>query len=138
VGTKDPQKAYLENFLNCINSILDLQDAEVIAVRGKNCKVIFANAKAEARIALYEQDGRGCKAGFSKSLMQLCEHCPHGKGKTDAARFEVEGAEGKIYSVSFNAVNWIDGKPVSLFVLRDVTQDKEMTARLHTLAYSDH
>ena len=52
MGLKDVfKKADIESLLVDLSSILDLRDIEIIVVRGKNCDVLFASAKAQARMS---------------------------------------------------------------------------------------
>jgi EAL and modified HD-GYP domain-containing signal transduction protein len=136
---KGSKKTGLDAFLNCLSGILDPQELEVIAVRGKDCEVVYANAKAQARIDAAE-GGLKCKTGFTKTIPALCNHCPHMSkdGKGESGAFEVTDIEGRIYEARCAVADWPDGKPVSVFALRDVTLDKEVKDRLYSLAYMDH
>jgi EAL and modified HD-GYP domain-containing signal transduction protein len=141
VGIKKSSKnSYLDNFIGCLGDILDPQDLEVIAVRGKDCEVVFANKKAEARIEAFSEDARGCKTGYSKSLPLLCDYCAYGGKdvKVTLEPFEIADKDGRAYSARCSMIDWVDGKPVSLFVLRDISQEKEDKERLYFLAYIDH
>ncbi|MCL2003478.1 MAG: diguanylate cyclase [Oscillospiraceae bacterium] len=137
---KSSKKAYLDNFLGCMGSILDPQGLEVVAVRGKKCDIIFASSKAEARMALDPDAARGCKSNFSKSMPELCEHCPYGEKdeKAEIKPFEIEDSSGRTYAGGCHMVDWVDGKPAAIFVLRDITEEKEVKNRLYELAYIDH
>jgi len=136
VFKKKPQGTDLENFLS---SILDPQDFEVFIVRGKECEILFANAKAETRIYPAPDAGRGCRMSFAKSFPDLCGYCPcrAQKGETTFESFEIEDKENRTYAVTCNIVDWVDGKPASLFFLRDVSQEKLAQQRLYNLAYID-
>ena len=136
IFTKNSKKATLEEFLG---SVLDLQDAEVIVVRGKKCEVLFANTKAEARANHRQNPSLVCKRSFVKSLPDLCDYCPYGErdGEADIVPFEIKDMEGRTYMVKSSVINWLDGKPASIFFLRDVTEEKENNKRLYTLAYVD-
>jgi EAL and modified HD-GYP domain-containing signal transduction protein len=136
---KNAKKAVSDNFINCISSILDPQDLEVVAVRGKNCEIIYANEKAKERMEDGAKSENRCKTGYSKIFNNLCENCSQGgkDGVKCMGPFEIEDKEGGSYTVLYNTIDWIDGKPVTLIVLRDTTQDKEIKDRLHSLAYID-
>jgi EAL and modified HD-GYP domain-containing signal transduction protein len=132
-GSKKPE----DTFINCMSSILDPQDLEVAAVRGKECDVVFANARAQARIDTIE-DARGCKSGLSKCFPKLCDFCRAAAKNDKNEPFEIEDRGGRTFSARCGTVDWIDGKSATLFVFRDITQEKEDKERLYELAYIDH
>jgi len=136
---KGGKKIDSDNFFNLMNSILDPQDLEVIAVRGKNCEIIFANDKVKERMEDSPKSEHRCKIVYSQNLPGLCELCSHGGkgGEKDLGFFELEDREGGFYTVRCSTVDWIDGKPVTLIVLRDTTEDRKIKDRLHSLAYID-
>ena len=127
------------SILGDISGILDPQDMEIIVVRGKGCEVVFTNARAEERLYNEEGDTFTCKAVFSKHFPGLCEKCPYGgKSKAeDSVPFEIEDTEGRTFTVRRNTINWADGKPATIFMLRDITPQIEANERLYTLAYID-
>ena len=136
---KSSKKTNPDILFNTLNGVLGPRDMEIVAVRGKGCEIVYANAKAEARMAESPGAARGCKTGFSKSMPELCEHCPYGEKDraADGEPFEVEDKWGRVYSAVCDTVDWLDGKPASLFVLRDITEEKKVRDRLYTLAYID-
>ena len=130
-------------FESILCEILDPQELEVFAVRSKGCEVVFSNASAKARIVRSTgsatDSANSCKTSYAKNFSGICEYCSN-SGKSDETAlepFEIEDADGKAYSARCDRVNWIDGKSVSIFTLRDVTQDKLSKERLRTLAYVD-
>jgi len=136
---KFSHRTEFRSILGDISGILDPHDMEVIVVRGKNCEVIYTNARAEER--LIDEDGTvfTCKAVFSKHFPGLCENCPYG-GKTDVADgipFEIQDRDGRHFVVRRSTINWADGKPATIFMMRDITPEKEANERLYTLAYVD-
>ena len=134
---KDSRKTGVESILG---DILNPQDMEVFAVRGKGCELVFANVKAKVRINFDGASTTSCKTSLAKSLPDICDHCGNNKdkrGAEDQASFEIEDMEGRIYSGRCNNVEWIDGKPASVFVLRDITEEKASQEQLYKLAYID-
>jgi len=125
--------------LGDISGILDPQDMEIIVVRGKGCEIVFTNARAEER--LYNEEGSTytCKALIAKHFPGICEQCPYGaKNKlTDGVPFDISDSSGRDFTVRRNTINWADGKPATIFMMRDVTPQKEANDRLYALAYID-
>jgi len=136
---KFSRKSDFRSVLGDISGILDPQDMEIIVVRGKSCEIVFTNARAEER--LYNEDGEvfTCKAVFKKHFPGLCEYCPYvGKAKLeDSVPFEIDDTDGRTFTVRRNTINWADGKPATIFMMRDITPQKEANERLFTLAYID-
>jgi EAL and modified HD-GYP domain-containing signal transduction protein len=128
-----------KSVLGDISGILDPHDMEVIAVRAKGCEVIFTNARAEER--LYDEEGitHSCKTTFAKHFPNLCEHCPYGSStkNEDSEPFELEDTDGRTFTVRCKMISWTDGKLATIFVMRDITPQKEANQRLYTLAYVD-
>jgi len=136
---KFSRRADFRSVLGDISGILDPQDMEIIVLRGRNCEVVFTNARAEERLYNEEGDTFTCKAVFSKHFPGLCDYCPYGgKGKTeDIEPFEITDTDGRVFTVRRNTINWADGKPATIFMMRDITPQKETNERLYTLAYID-
>jgi len=133
------RKADFKSVLGDISGILDPHDMEIIVVRGKSCEVVFTNARAEERLYHEEGDVFTCKAVFSKHFPGLCDYCPYG-GKVkveDSVPFEIEDTEGRSFTVRRSTINWADGKPATIFMMRDITPQKEANERLYLLAYVD-
>ena len=133
------KKPDLASILNDISGILDPLDMEIIVVRGKTCEVLFANAKAEARLQTDRSTALHCKTGYSCHFPGLCDRCPYSGKELGEANdpFEVMDTGGQTYTARQNMINWTDGKPAAIFVLRDVTMEIETRERLYALAYSD-
>jgi len=133
------QKNDYRNVLGDISGILDPHDMEVLVVRGKGCGVVYTNARAEERAYDVQNSNYSCREVFAKHFPSLCENCPHGgndKAK-DGTPFEIEDTSGRIFSVRRNTISWTDGKPATIFMMRDITHEKEATERLYHLAYID-
>jgi len=136
---KFSHRTEFRSILGDISGILDPQDMEVIVVRGKNCDIVYTNARAEERLIDEEGTEFTCRAVYSRHFPGLCENCPYG-GKTDVADgipFEIEDKNGRLFVVRRNTLNWADGKPATIFMMRDVTPEKEANDRLYMLAYVD-
>jgi EAL and modified HD-GYP domain-containing signal transduction protein len=133
------RKSDFKSILGDISGILDPHDMEIIVVRGKNCDVVFTNARAEERLYLEEGSVFTCRAVFSKHFPKLCNNCPYG-GKTevpDGIPFELDDTDGRSFTVRRNTINWADGKPATIFMMRDITPQLEANERLYALAYID-
>ncbi|MCL2627155.1 MAG: diguanylate cyclase [Oscillospiraceae bacterium] len=136
---KFSHRAEFRSILGDISGILDPHDMEVIVVRGKNCDVVYTNTRAEDRLINEEGEVFTCKAVYSKHFPGLCENCPYG-GKTEVADgtpFEIDDRDGRSFVVRRNTLNWADGKPATIFMMRDITPEKEANDRLYMLAYVD-
>ena len=126
-------------FESILSEILDPQELEVFAVRPKGCEVIFSNTKENSRFSLDVNDIRSCKSSYAKNIPEICDNCPYG-GKNDRIEprpFEIKDTKDRVYSARCSTINWIDGKPASIFILRDITKEIETKERLHALAYID-
>ena len=135
---KDTKRTDAEKVL-C--DILDPQELEVFAVRAlaKRCEIVFTNERARGR---FDSDGDmtgDCKMSYTKSLPGLCDHCPYG-GRIEVPSpesFLLKDIEDKEYIARSDVVEWFDGKPATVFFLRDVTEENEAKRRLHAFAYTD-
>jgi len=127
-----------KSVLGDISGILDTHDMEIFVVRGKSCEVIFANTRARERLDRKEGDAFACKAVFSKQFPGICDFCPNsGKSKIESASFDIADIKNRSFTVRHNTINWADGKPATIFMMRDVTPQKEANERLYLLAYVD-
>ena len=122
-----------------LDDLLNLQDSEVVVVRGKECRILFANAAARARFEDVPFIGQKCKTVYAKDFPQICLRCAF--GQTDEAisgePFEITGNDGRVYSARCTVINWIDAKPASMLSIRDITKEKEASERMYALAYID-
>ena len=132
---KNIKKADVESFLS---SILDPQDLEIVVVRTK-CELIYANANAGVRMGFAFGVECKCKACYSKDFENLCDYCPYGRkdGEVDLESFEIVDKDARSFVAKCRKISWIDGKPASIFFLRDITQEKENIEQLYALAYVD-
>ncbi|MDR2590291.1 MAG: diguanylate cyclase [Oscillospiraceae bacterium] len=136
---KFSRKADFRSVLGDISGILDPHDMEIIVTRGRGCEIIFTNARAEERLYNEQGDSFTCKAVFSKHFPGLCDNCPYG-GKTntaDGTSFEIDDSDGRTFTVRRNTIKWADGKPATIFMMRDITSQIEANKRLYNLAYID-
>jgi len=133
------KKTSYTSILGDISGILDPHDMEVIVVRGKNHEIIYTNARAEDRLYLEENTSPTCKSVFAKQFPMLCDYCPlAGKPKAaDSVPFELCDTNDRSFKVTRRTIKWEDGKPATIFIMRDVTSQKEANNRLYSLAYTD-
>ncbi|MCL2661814.1 MAG: diguanylate cyclase [Oscillospiraceae bacterium] len=131
-------KTDTRSLLGDISYMLDPQDTEIVVVRGKNCHIIFTNERAGERLMDVDRSDL-CKSSFAKQFPGLCEKCPNGdKSKSyNNDPFEMTDTSGRTYSIRRNSFNWTDGKPATIFIMRDITHEKEANERLYALAYID-
>jgi len=136
---RSSRKEEFRSVLGDISGILDPQDMEIIVVRGKKCEIVFTNARVEERLCDEDSSVITCKAVFTKHFPELCGYCPNcGKDTVaDGEAFEIEDSVGRTFTVRRNTINWADGKPATIFMMRDITPEKETNERLYTLAYID-
>lgn len=121
-----------------LSGILNSIDADVIVTREDNCKVLFMNERAEARLHLSVDDPADCKKGYANAMPELCDHCSKIEDtKGTPCCFDARDIEGHIFSVTRNNIDWIDGKRARLIVARDVNQEREDKDKLYSLAYID-
>jgi len=127
------------NINDFFRNVFDPQDFEVFIVRDKNCEVAFANAKATERANMAQGFAEGCKTSFAKCFPDICNNCPYGgkNTETDTRQFEIKDKDNRTYAARCNTVVWIDGASVSIFMLRDISSEKETKERLYKLAYVD-
>jgi len=133
------KKIKVEDLESILNGLVEPRDSEVVVVRGKECKILFANAAARVRMEAGLLTEQECKSGFSKCFPQICVQCPFGETAEDAPveTFEISGKDGNVYSARCSTVDWIDGKPASMLFLRNITSEKQASEKLYALAYID-
>ncbi|MCL2365420.1 MAG: GGDEF domain-containing protein [Oscillospiraceae bacterium] len=128
------------NLLDDLSGILDAQDSEIFVIRSDaDCLALFANTRANT----YQHNAQGfsthCKATFAQVFPDLCANCPY--GNTDKTQnldaFQLQNTTGHTYSGRYHKINWIDGKPATIFMLRDITLELETKDMLYALAYMD-
>ncbi len=118
--------------------ILDAQDADIVIVRGKDCKTLFLNAAARARMQLSDMSADNCKNGYSRLFPRICHMCSHmDESKAQHSNFEVEDESGNIFDVTVSSLEWVDDKPVTMLALRDVSEARNAERKMYNLAYVD-
>ena len=129
----------LKTLLADISSVLDPQESEVVIVHGKGCEVVFTNKKANDRLRAEEAYPINCNSSFAKHFPGICDHCPYSAaGKAvEVESFEIVSSDKRTYLGRCNKINWVDGKPAVIYVLRDITSERETRERLYSLAYID-
>ncbi|MDL2238059.1 diguanylate cyclase [Christensenellaceae bacterium OttesenSCG-928-K19] len=132
-------KAKREQVEQFLSGILDVQDAEIIIVRGNDCKVLFTNASLRGRLKAEVKSERNCKTGYASLFPSLCKHCPN--CNTDSpygsATFDTRDEQGRFFSVTASTIDWLDDKPAVLLLFRDVHEEREAQDKLFNLAYID-
>jgi len=137
------KKSERSDALGLLGAVLDGADSEVIVVREKGCQIVYANKKAQIRIDADEDESEDCKSIYAQEVGALCEYCPNGgrvsgdEKTTGVKIFEAKEKGDRSYAVSYNEIDWIDGKPAIVIYIRDITQEKETTDHLYSLAYID-
>jgi len=127
-----------DEIINNLLGILNPQDFEIIAVRGKSCRIVFANETAKSRTYTQEGHTDDCKVGLSKNFPSLCQHCPHSTRKNEIpSSFEIKDINNRTYQASFSDVKWVDGAAATVFVFNDITFETEAKNKLFRLAYID-
>lgn len=132
-------KQNIESIFNNIAGVLDSHDKEILVVRGKNCKILYANERAKYRLGGEDLSLISCSKVFGKQFPGLCENCPvAGTPKVaDDVPFEIADTNNNSFSVKRNQINWSDGKPATIFTMQDISKDKDINEKLYTLAYID-
>jgi len=133
------KKSDLINLLADISGILDPHEMEVVVVRGEGCEVVFANSSAKTHLLTDQGYSHRCKTSYARHFPGLCDHCPYGGlgREPEPEPIVVVDIDGRTFTGKRNMINWIDGKPAAVFILRDVTSEIETKERLYTLAYID-
>lgn len=121
-----------------IKSITDSYDADFVVVRNESCETLFMNAVAKERFDLEVHSVKNCKIGYADVFPELCDSC---RKKPDAdgapARFDMKDKDGRVFSVIRNTIDWIDGKPATSYIVRDVDEERSAKAKMYNLAYID-
>ena len=115
---KNAKKAEIESFLG---SILDPPDLEAIVLRGKDCDVVYANAKAGARMGFSLAAERKCKSSYAKSLPGLCANCLLAAKidkEASSEPFEIVDKDGNVFSAKCSTLNSLSSFSSKIFVFR--------------------
>ena len=137
------RKADRDDILDVIGGILDQQDSEIIVVREKGCKMLYANYRAQIRLEDEDEEEDSCKTFYAQEIQGLCENCPYGgrenkNGKSTGSKaVELKDKSDRVYNVNYSEVEWMDGKTALVIYMRDITQEKEIRDNLYSLAYID-
>ena len=127
------------DFERTLNDLLELRDTEIVVVRGKDCKILFANASANARAVSGQLAGLACRTSFSRNFKHSCEFCSFNEPAEEISTepFEIDDMDGNIFSARCSAITWVDGNRASMLYLRNITAEKEANEKLYALAYID-
>ncbi len=121
-----------------IKNIADLFDADLVIVRNDGCEILFMNSTASKRADPEQQSAASCKSGYSSLFPDLCESCRRKSGSEGGtAAFDIKDKDGKVFSVIRNSIEWLDGKPATAFILRDVDEERSAKLKMYNLAYID-
>jgi len=141
---KKPRKAFnkrkdFQSIFNDICDILNPDGMEIVVTRSKKCKTLYANKDAEARMVADSGEAVDCKLGFAHSFPNLCDHCPYGGriSESEVEPFEISDVSGRLFKARIETIDWIDNKQAAVFMMQDITAEKEQKERLFNLAYID-
>lgn len=122
-----------------LESISSSQRADMLVLRGNNCQILFINSLAKGRlsgVAAYEAT---CKNGYGTRFPSLCSICANFEKEPNNPHFtaDVEDVDGRTFKASYSRFDWLDERPATAIVLRDVTEDIAVQKKLYSLAYVD-
>ncbi|NLW78068.1 MAG: diguanylate cyclase [Ruminococcaceae bacterium] len=131
------KQSQMEQFLN---DVLASQDTDMLVVRGKDCKTLFLNNSARARLEEAGAVTSACGPGLAGLFPDLCERCAEAAevAEGETFQFDVTGPDEHIYAGTIHMVNWLDDKPAKVLTLRDVDEARNAHKKLYGLAYIDH
>ncbi len=119
-------------------SIFDSYDDDLVIVRKDGCDLLFMNAAATKRLDPELYSVTNCKRGYSNMFPGLCDKCPQNADpERDPAVFDIKDRTGRVFSVKRNTVMWIDGKPATAYIARDVDAERSTKEKMYRLAYFD-
>ena len=119
-----------------ISGIIDAQDSDIILVRKKDCRNIFANETAENRLKTLDipvGDAQDCKNTYAKVFPGLCSYCQKNQKQAD-----IKDASGHTFSLTTKEILWLDEKPATMFIIKDIEEARLATQTLYNLAYIDY
>ena len=121
-----------------IKSISDSYDADFVVVRNDSCEILFMNAAAKARFDSEVYSAKSCKVGYADIFPELCDSC-HKKPDVDGepVSFDMKDKNGRVFSVIRDTIDWIDGKPATSYIVRDVDEERSAKLKMYNLAYID-
>ncbi|MDL2288539.1 diguanylate cyclase [Oscillospiraceae bacterium OttesenSCG-928-F05] len=136
-------KKKTEQMTKILETALDGQDADILVVSKKECRILFMNEAAKARLSA--TGGRGgtrmtlCSSGYALLFPGLCKKCPNRESNPaeGPAAYDIEDEDGRSFSLVCNPMTWIDGTPAVVLSLRDVEDARHATEKLYSLAYID-
>jgi diguanylate cyclase (GGDEF)-like protein len=119
-------------------SISDSYDDDLVIVRKDGCGILFMNAAATKRLDPELYSVSSCKRGYSNLFPGLCDKCPQkADPERDSTAFDIKDKSGKLFSVTRNTVMWLDGKPATAYIMRDVDAERGTKEKMYRLAYFD-
>ncbi|NLH01580.1 MAG: diguanylate cyclase [Clostridiales bacterium] len=121
-----------------LKGILDSYDADVIIVRNDGCDVLSMNEAARKRLSSEEHSITNCRKGYSCIFPELCDDCRQKSAlEIIPSSFDIRDANGRVFSVIRSTVEWTDGKLATVYILRDVHEERCAKERMYSLAYTD-
>jgi len=123
-----------------LGDILDAQNADMVVVRGDDCKILFMSSAAREHLQEERLSTQTCKEGYARIFRGLCDQCPNNKQhKTpeQSVEYDVRDEDGGIIAVTGTNVKWTDKIPATALFLRDVDEMRKLQTRMYNLAYKD-
>lgn len=138
--SKLAKKPETRNLFDCLEAVMDSPEMEIFVVFPKGCKLYYTNERAFHRLDGETLSSTTCNRVFGKQFPGLCDSCPNADipKNGEGVSFEIEDIDGNSFSAKRNTIYLPDGKPATIFVLRDISKEKDMKERLYSLAYIDH
>lgn len=126
------------NIERSLKSISDSVDSDVVIVRNDSCDVLLMNEAARKHIDTEFFSLTNCKSGYSHIYPELCDNCPRkADPKAETGAFDIKDRNGRVFSAVRNTIEWIDGKPATAFIMRDVDEARNVKLKMYNLAYFD-
>ena len=120
-----------------VGGILDSQESDIVIARKKGCQTLFSNGTARARLRGSNfncGEGSGCRNSYAKIFPKLCEYCKNG----GSGKNEITDADGRAFSLIVREIQWLDENPATIFVIKDIEEEKASTEALYNLAFIDY
>jgi len=126
------------NIEQIVKSIANSYDADLVIVRSDSCEVLFMNEAARKRFDSELHSATNCKIGYSDMFPGLCDNC-HKKTEIEgaSASFDIKDKNGRIFSVLRSSIEWLDGRPATAYIVRDVDEERSAKMKMYNLAYID-
>ena len=136
-------KRQLQQTEELLGEILDVQKANMIIVRGGDCKILFSSSAAKAFLEGEDIQANSCKDSFAKLFKGLCASCINSenyeceKSEPPCSKYDVIDKDGKIIEVTTTQVTWPDKYYATALFFNDVHEMRTVESKLYNLAYRD-